>query len=97
MGRCNHIAAFLYALEDYTLQFGYESLQLFNSGSFLPHKIFSSSLYLALPLLTQLTSLAIEAVIRQLRLLNHTDDSERNHLCYKIMNNSIVLKESHKY
>jgi uncharacterized Zn finger protein len=28
MGRCNHIAALLYALEDYTLQFGYESGQI---------------------------------------------------------------------
>jgi len=28
MGRCNHIAALLYALEDYTLQFGYESRQI---------------------------------------------------------------------
>jgi hypothetical protein len=37
-----------------SLHFLFHTLQLFNSGSFLPHKIFSSSLYLALPLLTQL-------------------------------------------
>jgi hypothetical protein len=35
-----------------SLHFLFHTLQLFNSGSFLPHKIFSSSLYLTLPLLT---------------------------------------------